>query len=66
MSRFKKLQEFEKRFEKMSVEELEHWRTYWAQHAEGLQPKIRKQAMKRVYDINKAIQRRAQEDSDGA
>ena len=63
MSRFKKLREFEERFEKMTVEELERWKIYWTQHADGLQPKIRKLAMKRVYDIDKAIQRRSSEDS---
>lgn len=62
MSRFKKLQEFEERFEIMSVEELERWKMYWTQHAEALQPKIRKQALKRVYDIDKAIQKRSQEE----
>lgn len=63
MSRFKKLQEFEEHFDKLSVEELDRWKKYWTQHADGLQPKIRKQAMKRVYDIDKAIQKRSQDGS---
>jgi len=59
MSRSAKLQEFERRFDTMSVDELKGWQTYWTQHAQGLAPKIRKQAMKRVYDIEKAIERRS-------
>ena len=55
MSRFAKLQDFERRFETMRVDELKRWRTYWTQHAQGLAPKVRKQAMKRVYDIEKAL-----------
>ncbi len=58
MSSFAKLQEFEKRFPKMDVAELRQWAVYWTQHAQGLQPKIRKQAMKRVYEIEKVIARK--------
>ena len=64
MSRFAKLQDFERRFDTMSVDELKRWQTYWTQHAQGLAPKIRKQAMKRVYDIDKAIERRSGGQSD--
>jgi len=60
MSRFKTLNDFERRFDTMSVEELKIWRSYWTRHAQGLAPKIRKQAMKRVYDIEKAIEQRSQ------
>jgi hypothetical protein len=61
MSSFAKLQEFEKRFPKMDVAELRQWAVYWTQHAHGLQPKIRKQAMKRVYEIEKIIERKLSE-----
>jgi len=64
MSRFQTLNDFERRFETMGVEELKQWKTYWTQHAQGLAPKVRKQAMKRVYDIEKAIEQRSQRDSD--
>jgi len=64
MSRFAKLQDFERRFETMSVDELKRWQTYWTQHAQGLAPKVRKQAMKRVYEIEKAIERRSGDKSD--
>jgi hypothetical protein len=65
MAQFYQLQDFERRFDTMSVDELKRWKTYWTQHAQGLAPKVRKQAMKRVYDIEKAIQARSQQDSDG-
>ena len=63
MSRFNKLREFEERFEGMSVKELERWKVYWTQHANALQPKIGKQAMKRVHDIDKALQQRLRENA---
>lgn len=61
MAYFYDLRDFEKRFDAMSVEELKRWKTYWTQHAQGLGPKVRKQAMKRVYDIERAIERRSKE-----
>lgn len=65
MSRFQALKDFEQRFDSMSVDELKRWKTYWTQHAQGLAPKVRKQAMKRVYEIEQAIQTRSQADCDG-
>jgi hypothetical protein len=59
MSRFKKLEEFERKFDQMDVKELRRWKSYWTYHAEHLAPKIRKQAMKRVYDIDNAIERKS-------
>lgn len=59
MSRFKPLDDFERRFETMTVDELKKWKEYWMRHAQALAPKIRKQAMKRVYDIERAIKRRS-------
>jgi hypothetical protein len=64
MGSFQALKDFEQRFDAMSVEELKRWKTYWTQHAQGLAPKVRKQAMKRVHNIEKAIKQRSQtEDS---
>jgi len=65
MANFHQLKDFERRFNTMSVDELKRWKTYWTQHAQHLAPKVRKQAMKRVYKIEKAIQQRSQEESDG-
>jgi hypothetical protein len=39
----------------MNVDELERWKKYWTQHAQHLGPKVRKEAMKRVHKIDKAI-----------
>jgi hypothetical protein len=55
MSRFKTLEDFERRFEAMNVDELSKWKKYWTRHA---------QAMKRVYDIDKAIERKSQPDAE--
>lgn len=63
MGKFKELEEFERCFESMGVEELRRWRQYWMQHAQHLAPKTRKQAMKRVHDIDNAIARRETEQS---
>ncbi len=65
MANFQELRDFERRFDTMSVDELERWKIYWTQHAQLLAPKVRKQAMKRVYDIESAIQQRSQGQSDG-
>lgn len=62
MGRFKEHDEFEDRFpEKMTLDELRMWKGYWTQHAQFLQPKIRKVAMKRVYKIDRAIAARLSE-----
>lgn len=65
MAYFRKLRDFESRFDTMSVEELKQWKIYWTQHAQGLAPKVRKLAMKRIYEIENAIQTRSQANSDG-
>ncbi len=65
MAYFRKLRDFESRFDTMSVDELKQWKKYWTQHAQGLAPKVRKLAMKRVYEIENAIQTRSQANSDG-
>jgi hypothetical protein len=64
MGRFHELDEFESRFDSMSVEELRLWKKYWARHAQQLRPKIQKQAMKRVREIEKAILQKGGEVSD--
>jgi hypothetical protein len=61
MSRFQKLEDFERRFDTMALEELKQWKDYWTRHAQQLAPKVRKQALKRVYDIEKAIEKRTQD-----
>ena len=60
MAFFSKLRDFEKRFDTMGVDELKRWLVYWTQHVQGLAPKVRKQAMKRVYEIEKSIQRKSE------
>jgi hypothetical protein len=63
MSRFQALEDFERHFDTMDVEELRRWKKYWTYHAQQLAPKIRKQAMKRVYEIEKAIEHKTQDDA---
>jgi hypothetical protein len=58
MGKFHELEEFERRFDAMGVAELERWKWYWMRHAQHLTPKVCKQAMKRVYDIEKAIEQK--------
>jgi hypothetical protein len=57
MSSFSELRDFEKRFPNMDMK----WAAFWTYHAEGLAPKVRKQAMKRVYEIEKVILRKSSE-----
>ena len=57
MDKFKQLEEFERNFEKMGIEELRRWQSYWTQHAQFLAPKVRKEAMRRVHEIEKTITR---------
>jgi hypothetical protein len=64
MSRFRQLEDFERRFNAMGVEELKRWKTYWTWHAQRLAPKIQKLAMKRVHKIEKAITQRTKHDPD--
>lgn len=64
MGKFHELEEFESRFDSMDVQELERWRWYWTRHAQRLAPKARKQAMKRIYDIEKAIEQKGGKASD--
>jgi hypothetical protein len=61
MSSFSQLRDFEKRFPNMDMPELKKWATCWTHHAEGLAPKVRKQAMKRVYEIEKVILQKSSE-----
>jgi hypothetical protein len=61
MGTWRELEDFESRFEAMSASELLRWKDYFTQHAQLLQPKIRKEAMKRVYRIVKAIHQRSKD-----
>ncbi len=65
MAYFKKLRDFESRFDTMSVDDLSQWKAYWTQHAQGLAPKVKKLAMKRVFEIENAIQARSQANGNG-
>jgi hypothetical protein len=62
MSRYHSLAEFEKRFPKMDVEELQRWKAHWTDHAQRLSPKVRKIAMKRVHMIESAIRQKLRGD----
>ena len=55
MSKFKELEEFERRFDLMDVSELRQWKTYWTQHSQQLAPKIRKEAIFSVRVISKNL-----------
>jgi hypothetical protein len=44
----------------MSVSDPLRWKNYFTQHASPLQSKIREEAMKRAYRIDKAIHQRSQ------
>jgi hypothetical protein len=61
MPRSSKVRDFEQRFDTMNIDELKRWHAHWIHHADGLVPKIRKQAMKRVYEIEKAIEQKTGE-----
>jgi hypothetical protein len=61
LAKFHELKEFERLFDKMTVAELKRWKKYSVEHARYLAPKVRKQAMKRVYAIDRAIERRSEE-----
>jgi hypothetical protein len=58
MGKFHELEEFERTFDSMSVGLLEWWKWYWTRHAHQLAPKDRKQSLKRVRDIEKAIEQK--------
>jgi hypothetical protein len=64
MAYFLKLRDFEKRFDSMEVEELQRWQVYWTQHAQGLAPKMRKIAMKRVHQVERAIELKSRGECD--
>lgn len=60
MGKFHGLEEYERRFDAMDVAELERWKWYWTRHANQLAPRARKPAMKRVYEIEKAIEQKGE------
>jgi hypothetical protein len=63
MGKFHELEEFESAFDAMGVGALKWWKWYWTRHAEGLTARFRKQAMKRVRDIEKAIEQKGGNES---
>lgn len=58
MSKFHELAEFERDFPKMGLAELQRWHSFWLSYAQQLSPKARRWVMKKVYVVEKAIQRR--------
>jgi hypothetical protein len=54
------LQNFKRRFDVMTASELMRWKTWWMERAQGLAPKNRKQTMKCVLKIEKAIRQRTE------
>ena len=64
MGKFRELEEFEARFEAMDASELARWKVYWTKHAQNLAPKVRKEAMRRVHRIDKALQQALSEKLD--
>ena len=66
MGTFKQLEDFEKRFDAMDALELARWRAYWVAHAQNLAPKVRKEAMRRVHRIDKAIHERQSDNIDNS
>lgn len=65
MGKFRELEDFESRFEAMDVSELRRWKDYWTQYAQLFAPKIRKESMRRVHRIDKAIHDRLSAQGDG-
>jgi len=59
MGKFRELEDFKRRFDTMQVSELLRWKDYWTQFAQRLAPKVRKEAMRRVHQIDKAIHERS-------
>ena len=59
MSRWKRLEKLEEVLPQMSAQELKSELAYWTQYANQFtQPKIKKLAMKRVYNMQKALERK--------
>ena len=62
MSRaWKPVQDLEKRLHEMSLEELKVAEQRFTLHASLLAPKVQKQAMKRVHQIQREIEKRQQQ-----
>lgn len=62
MSRWKKLDDWEEKLSRMTIEDLEKELSYWKGRAQLFQPKIRKLAMKRVHAVQRALHRKQSED----
>src|SRR6266581_5999451 len=61
MGKFHENAEFESRFEKMDLEELQRWHTYWMRYAQQLPPNARRWGMSRVYEVERAIRQKGGE-----
>ncbi len=62
MSRWKKLDDWEEKLSRMTVEELEKEFSFWKSRVQFFQPKVRKLAMKRVHTVQRALDRMRSED----
>ncbi len=61
MSRWKKLDDWEEKLSRMTVEELEKELSFRKARVQFFQPKVRKLAMKRVYKVERALNRKRSE-----
>ena len=61
MSRSKRLEDLEQNLPELTIEQLEAEIPFWTQHAQQLQPKIRKLAMKRVHKLQAALRQKLNE-----
>lgn len=62
MSGFKRIDNWEDKLAKMTVEELEKEVAHWKQRAQFLQPKVRKLAMKRAHEVQRILDRKRSEE----
>ena len=62
MSRWKKLDNWEEKLSRMTVEELEKELSFWIARVQFFQPKVRKLAMKRVHTVQRALDCKRSED----
>jgi len=61
MGKFRESADFESRFEKMDLQELQRWHTYWLRYTRQLPLNARKWGMSRVYDVERAIRQKGGE-----
>jgi hypothetical protein len=61
MGRFRELEEFKRNFESLPAADLTRWRVYWLQHAQHLAPSVKKEALRRIHQIDKRLHQLASE-----